>query len=239
MDIYINKNEPICGCDGTINIYTVNGYPPYTYSIDGGVTFKNFPIFNDLCYGLYSVVVNDVSGNTSSTSIELFQPPLPTQYSIYLNKNEKITSDNGITKTIVNELTISVLPELPNGSYITFDLIHTNSFKCSPTFSAASLVTNSVLLKNSLPTSISYSGISTGTTINTYPGCQNELVYLSTYSETWSDLQINSTDNYSLSTSSSITQNDNVNCYYSDNLDSYSVSNLKIFNCSCCSVLNI
>lgn len=239
FNLQISKNEPLCGCDGAITILATNGTPPYSYSIDNGVTYKNSPIFNNLCNGLYSVSVTDNDGNVSNSSITLTRPPLPTQYTLSLNKNTRTTLNNGVTTTKVTDITFSVTPKLPDGAYITFDLIHNNTFKCSPVISAASLTTNTTFTKNSSPVSLTLSGVSTGTTVNTYPGCQDQNIFVSTYTENWTELEINSTDEFILSTTSSVSQNVNMACYYVDDLDTYYLLNLKINNCSCCSVRNI
>lgn len=239
INIKLSKNEPLCGCDGAITILATNGNPPYSYSVDNGVTYKNSPIFNNLCNGLYTISVIDNIGNVSNSSISLSRPPLPTQYTISLNKNSRTTLNNGVTKTIVTDITFSVSPKLPDGAYITFDLIHNNTFKCSPVFSAASLTTNTTFTKNSSPVSLTLSGTSTGTTFNTYPGCQDQNIFVSTYTENWAGVEISSTDEFVLSTTSSVSQNVNMSCYYVDDLDTYYLLNLKINNCSCCSVRNI
>lgn len=239
INIKLSKNEPLCGCDGAITIFATNGTPPYSYSVDNGVTYKNSPIFNNLCNGLYTISVIDDDGNISNSNISLTRPPLPTQYTISLNKNSRTTLNNGVTKTIVTDITLSVTPKLPDSAYITFDLIHNNTFKCSPIFSAASLTTNTTFTKNSSPVSLTLSGTSTGTTINTYPGCQDQNIFVSTYTENWAGVEISSTDEFILSTTSSVSQNVNIPCYYVDDLDTYYVLNLKINNCSCCSVRNI
>ena len=239
FNLKVNKNEPLCGCDGAITILATNGNPPYSYSVDNGVTYKNSPIFNNLCNGLYTISVIDFSGNVSNSSISLSRPPLPTQYTISLNKNSRTALNNGVTKTIVTDITFSVSPKLPDGAYITFDLIHNNTFKCSPVFSAASLTTNTTFTKNSSPVSLTLSGTSTGTTFNTYPGCQDQNIFVSTYTENWAGVEISSTDEFVLSTTSSVSLNVNMSCYYVDDLDTYYLLNLKINNCSCCSVRNI
>lgn len=239
FNLKVNKNEPLCGCDGSITILATDGNPPYTYSVNNGITYQSSPFFTNLCNGLYSISVVDFSGNVSNSSITLKRPPLPTLYSLSLNKKQRVVSNNGITKSYTTDVLVSVDPPLPSTAFITFDLIHTNSFKCSPVFSAASVSTNTTLTENLSPISFTTSGQSTGTTINTYPGCQDQNIFLTTYSEIWEGLVISSIDTIELSTNSSITQNVSIGCYFGEVLDTYSVSNLKINNCSCCSVRNI
>jgi hypothetical protein len=251
MNLKISKNEPICSCDGSIILTVSNGSPPYTYSIDNGVTLSNLPIFSNLCSGTYSVQVTDNDGAIINSSITLSDPPIPITYSVLLEKTERIIVNDGITKTKLTEVSIRVEPELPNGAYITFDLTHTNILETSPVYSAASLSTNSVLTQISpfvpiflslpeIETNIpnSFSETTTGSTNNTYPGCQNQPLYFTTFYEVWNSLQIYSGVTYVLQTSSTTVQNINDNCLYINDTDSYSVVNTQIFNCSCCSVIN-
>ncbi len=48
--------------DGVINLNEINGTGPYEYSIDGGMTFQEEPLFDGLAGGVYDVVINDVNG---------------------------------------------------------------------------------------------------------------------------------------------------------------------------------
>lgn len=239
MNVKISKNNPICGCNGNINIYATEGFPPYIYSVDSGLTFHNAPSFKNLCDGLYTVTTIDVSGNTVTSSVTLDRSPLPVVYSVILNKGERTTVNTTNVNTKVTDITITVTPPLPDSAYITFDLVHTNTFSCSPTSTAATVSTNSILTKNTTGVTVSSSGTTTGTTFNTYPGCQDQTVFINTYSEQWSGLQINNTDSFSLSTSTTVTKNVDVSCYYYAVGENYSVANLSISNCSCCRVRKI
>lgn len=60
--ITTTKNQTICGCDGGITVSTKGGTPPYSYSINGGLTFRNIPIFTNLCSGTYNLIVSDSDG---------------------------------------------------------------------------------------------------------------------------------------------------------------------------------
>jgi hypothetical protein len=68
------------GCDykclNSITITGSGGTPPYQYSIDGGVTWSNNPIFQNLCNGLYSPKIKD-SMNTvfAGSNINLVGTP--------------------------------------------------------------------------------------------------------------------------------------------------------------------
>ena len=59
----ISDNESCFGAeDGAINVIMSGGTPPYRYSIDGGISYQNDPLFADLLPGYYQVVVEDAYG---------------------------------------------------------------------------------------------------------------------------------------------------------------------------------
>lgn len=55
--------------DGTIFVNASNGQAPYTYSIDGGLTFQDNPLFEGLLPGDYEVTVVTADGICSQTEI--------------------------------------------------------------------------------------------------------------------------------------------------------------------------
>lgn len=54
-----------------LNINATGGYEPYMYSIDGGLTFQEGSIFNDLPIGTYTVVVKDDAGCMFEGQVEV------------------------------------------------------------------------------------------------------------------------------------------------------------------------
>jgi hypothetical protein len=232
--IYLNQN--ICGCDGSVAINVFNGIPPYSYSIDGGVSFKNTPLFTNLCSGTYSVVVKDFSSNTTTDTITLNLPNNPIVYNVYLITKSNTIQNNGVTLTTNYETTFNVSPSLPNGVFITFDITHTNSNKTSPTTTASTITTNSTLIVDSLPILPTSTFTSTGTTFNPIPGCQIGTLYLETLTETWNSLSYSGSTDFLLSTSTSVVKNVDVDCYSSTSEEFYTISNINIYGCSCCSV---
>ncbi len=55
--------------DGLIMINTLSGIGPYSYSIDGGVTFQDESIFDMLLPGDYEILVEDGQGCAATTSV--------------------------------------------------------------------------------------------------------------------------------------------------------------------------
>lgn len=50
------------GSDGAIFVQALGGAQPFQYSINGGVTFQDSPLFEDLLPGMYNIVIQDVNG---------------------------------------------------------------------------------------------------------------------------------------------------------------------------------
>lgn len=225
--------------NGNITFRASGGYPPYQYSIDGGLTYKSSPLFSKLGAGTYQTVIKDSSGNTFSNNITLLGPPRPTIYQVSLQTSSLIPRSASNVTTRQFTSTIKVTPDLPDGVVLTFDLIHTGTFRRSPSFTAATLVTNTLLKKNLFTYSASTVLSGTGNTLNTSSGCQQKVIYVDNLTETWEDVKYSKTDTLSLITSTSVTRNSIDKCYVGESIDNFILTNLTISGCSNCGVSNI
>jgi hypothetical protein len=232
----ITINQTNCGCDGAISIYAYDGTPPYSYSIDSGVTYKKIPLFSNLCGGLYYVMVKDSNDFVFLKQITLNKPSNPTTYKVNLLTTNRFLVNNGATQTIEYTTNIKVTPELPEDVYITFDLKHNNLNTTSPISSAATYTTNSTLTLTSGNTGISYTYTAQTITNNTIPGCQNQDLINDTLVDTWSNLTYYNGYEFELLTTTSSQKNGDYECYVSKTSDTFTIENLKIFGCNCCSV---
>ncbi len=89
----INLNPVDCngGADGSFDVQVSGGLPPFTYSIDGGVTSQASNSFSGLPPSTYIVLVMDANGCTTSVSANISAPG-----SIGLNLEEVVdVSCNG------------------------------------------------------------------------------------------------------------------------------------------------
>lgn len=124
LSISLNKQNSTCpgvkNCDGSISIYAFNGVPPYSYSIDNGLTYQSSGIFNGLCANNYTVIVQDSDGNTVNGGVvPVGSNNVVTQYNIstQLLNNVSYTPGNQVATWKVN-----VTPPIPVGATITFQL---------------------------------------------------------------------------------------------------------------------
>jgi len=239
IELFVVKNNTICGCEGSIVANATGGNTPYQFSIDGGVTYKNFPIFDNLCSGDYTVTVKDVSGYTKSLQVTINPPQLPTTYAVKLTNTSTTPVNNGLITTKTYQSKIEVTPPLPNSVTITFDIVHNNLFSTSTTQESALLTTNTILEKNSTPISYTNSNLSTGTTTNTLNGCQDQLIYFSSNTEIWEGLTYTNSDEVIINTTTSVVKNFLTGCDIGASEDKFYLTNVKITGCNCCNVQNI
>lgn len=71
LQLNVNTVDPFQGSNGGATIYTAGGTPPYTYSIDGGVTFQGNNAFSGLTAGTYVATVMDDNGCTTDYTFVL------------------------------------------------------------------------------------------------------------------------------------------------------------------------
>lgn len=239
LNLNFSVNKTICGCDGAITLVASGGYTPYSYSIDGGVTYKNSPIFTNMCGGNYIAVVVDLSGQTTNKLVTIDNPSGKTTYFVSLLTSDKILSTTNTLQIKEYNTTLQVTPTLPNNVYITFDILRTSTLNSSPSFSSATKTSTSILTYNSSAITYSYSGQVTGETYNTIPGCQNYTLYTDSLTEVWSNLSYSNGDSITITTIDYNYKNNETICYIGDSYEVFSIGSLKIFNCNCCNVTQI
>jgi len=237
LTMNVTKNQTICGCDGGITITANGGTPPYTYSIDAGLTYKNMPIFNNLCSGTYNVITVDYTGIITSLSVILNSPAKPTTYNVGVNTTSKTieVSNNSVTKQY--ETTIKITPPLPDGVSLTFDISHLNISKSSPDSESSTSQSDSDLVMNSESIIHNSVGVDNTETPSIIAGCQSNTVYIDSNSEQWNQVTMNNTDVLLLTTITSVTKNESINCYIGTSEEKYSITNLKLSGCNCCTVI--
>lgn len=122
--VNFNQCDEYKNCDGVITTYALNGFPPYLYSINNGVTYQSSNIFNNLCSGEYNVTIKDSANSTVniSTNIGYLQKVVTYQLSLSANTSATQTTalDNYNSKTTY--LQVVSTPPLPTGVTISFNM---------------------------------------------------------------------------------------------------------------------
>ena len=232
----VSINQPTCICDGSIIFNVTLDNPPFNYSIDNGVTYSSSPIFTNLCDGIYTLSVLDSLGESYTSSVTLNKPEQSVEYHISLLTTNTTPVINNTSTVNTYETSVNITPPLPDGTTITFDIIHNNSFYSSPTSGTSILTTSTLLYKNSSEVSLSNTSDSTNHSINTAAGCQTEYVYQSNINDIWNSLTITNTDTITISTSSRVDKTTTGGCVVGYSTDNYSISNPIISGCDCCSI---
>ena len=231
-------NQPNCTCDGSIVLQISNGYPPFQYSINQGVTYQNSPIFNNLCSGTYGIKVIDSMSNVYTQSIVLNKTLPPTIYTVKLNTTSttSVNTNTTLTKNYVSNVIIT--PELPMGVSLTFDLIHNNNFYSSPLSGSSTQNTNTIVTINDVITSVSETEIITNNSnFNTTPGCQLNQLFYTGITDIWTGITISNSDSIKFLTTSTINKSQPITlCSIGNSNETYSISNPIISGCGCCEI---
>jgi len=153
----ISTQGSTCGQsnNGTIAINTNNGVPPYSYSIDNGVTFSPINIINNLSPNTYNVITKDsaIPPNTLNNQVTISDLNQTISYFV------DIVVDNITQPTVTTQQSfwrVNVNPPLPQGTTLTLGLTTSHlQTKFTPpgsgTISGTSVVTknNNVINVNS------------------------------------------------------------------------------------------
>jgi len=111
-------------CNGSITVNASYGVAPYSYSINGGVTYQTASVFTNLCPGTYTILTNDATNAINNQTISVGFDTQPITYQLSLSANtsaaQTITTDNYASSTTY--LKAVVTPPLPIGLTIGFDL---------------------------------------------------------------------------------------------------------------------
>jgi hypothetical protein len=123
LSINVTKQNTTCpgfkDCNGSITVATYNGVPPYSYSINNGLTYQSSNIFQGLCANNYTLIVQDSGGNSLSSGVIVSAASTATTYAI------KVQLINNVSYSPGNQVAswkVDVTPSLPVGTSISFNL---------------------------------------------------------------------------------------------------------------------
>ena len=149
LSISLNSQNSTCpgfkNCDGSISIYAFNGVPPYSYSINNGLTYQSSGIFNGLCANNYTVIVQDSDGNTANGGVV---PVGAANAAINYTISTQLL--NVVSYSPQNEVAswkLNITPPLPVGATITFQL-KVNATQKVNTPGAGTIVNTTTVKKN-------------------------------------------------------------------------------------------
>jgi hypothetical protein len=149
LSISIGKDNATCSgfknCDGSISIYAFNGIPPYSYSIDNGLTYQSSGIFNGLCANNYTVIVQDSNGtivNGGVVPVGADNNPVNYNISAQLLNNVSYSPGNQVASWKVN-----ITPPIPTGVTVNFQL-KVNATQKNNGPGSGTTVNNTIVRKN-------------------------------------------------------------------------------------------
>jgi len=131
--IKVKTNRTTCegASDGSAVISATNGTPPYLYSLDD-VIYVPSNMFIGLSDGNYTAYVKDNLNQKASKNFIITNGSTPVTYTLNLVQNPlpAITTNN-ISKFTqsTNTVEITVTPPLPSNKILTFDLVHSTTYK--------------------------------------------------------------------------------------------------------------
>jgi subtilisin-like proprotein convertase family protein len=127
LQVEVNKQE-MWKCAGDMNntvfAQAIGGFPPYTYSLNGG-PFQSRGVFENLGTGVFTVTARDTRGGLSSGQITV-QGPSPIVANIRVSRDSAIVRTSGGLGSLYHSLDSinfsmdSVFSLLPNGRYQLF-----------------------------------------------------------------------------------------------------------------------
>ncbi len=98
---------------GNIEILNISGgTEPFQFSIDGGITFQDNPVFADLDAGEFQVVIQDEyecndSMTTSIVSLQAFELSSDGSFLIFVGENQQIMVETGLDENNIESITWS------------------------------------------------------------------------------------------------------------------------------------
>ena len=123
LSAQITKQDSSCNgtanCNGSITIATSNGVPPYSYSINNGLTYQTSNIFQELCSNQYTVIVVDSDNNVLNSVVSIGSSSVRANYTIKTQVSNIVNYSSGVQ---VASWVVDVDPPLPVGTTIVFSL---------------------------------------------------------------------------------------------------------------------
>lgn len=179
LQIKVEQTNSSCqgtiNCNGQITLLTEGGFPPYSYSINGGATYTTDNNFTNLCPNTYDIIVSDSSTNSQTQTVQIGYDSTPVTYQLSLLNTNVVTPITvpNVSQTITQVMKLVVSPPLTVGLSITFNLTTENEIIVNgPGTGTSALSWN--IAKNNVPltTIVGTPSSSEGTRPNCSPNTQ-------------------------------------------------------------------
>jgi hypothetical protein len=229
---------------GSISVIATGGVPGvtpnplYQYSIDG-VNFQVSNLFTNLTPNTYTIFVKDSMSNLFQIQgVVANTPNSLVSYSVSINTSNivSIISRNTSTKSL--DWVLNVVPSLPIGTAISFDLI-VSDIQQSYDPGGAEITTSITVLKNNVQQSTQNRNVSTST-FNRAFSCSFFTVKQTGITETYNSINVGYGDTLGgrIVSAVKLIYPSNINgCLTEgDDIISLNIANLRINGCSCCSL---
>lgn len=244
LQTFVTKTDATCdgtsNCDGAITIFAQFGQPPYQYSINNGVTFQTFNIFQGLCPNTYTIITRDSQNNTISNTVVVGFSQAPQTYQLQINLQPELNQTfnfENFSET-VRYAQIQVVPPLPVGVSIQANL-NLSKVKIVNGPGTGTITDNVQFSRNGGP----YIPLSvvTDTQIGTRPFCNPEAQTTTTDNEVYKFnieagdvLQIATTSTLTI-TAGEIAQQSNCTTELVETI-SASINQTVVKGCTCCAI---
>jgi len=225
-------------CNGSIVVTTQGGQPPYSYSINNGITYQSSNVFNGLCSNTYTVLIKDSNNDTQTQIVNVGSDSSFSSYTVNMVVTEIQPIGEFATMTYWK---VNVSPALPIGVSINLTLdINTTQTLNRP--GTGSFIYYTVVKQGNTTVTAPLPEM----TFNTEgrPGCNPYTRDVTTLAETYGNLTItnsNGVSGYSYSDLSLTPgESDQVSgcvTVLTQNI-LLSTSNTVINGCICCNVIN-
>jgi hypothetical protein len=178
--------DGVQNCDGTITISASYGTPPYSYSINNGLTYQSNGLFFGLCPNTYTIITKDSSNNTvnNSVTIGFNQEPVVYQLAVNLLANQTQSVNLPNYSSTTTYLNITSNPPLPVGISVEFNLNFTSIKTLNRP--GLGLITDNISVSQNGSPILPTTQQSPVTVTNSRPFCSPETQDVTTETETYS-----------------------------------------------------
>ena len=170
--------------NGSITLTTNYGVSPYSYSIDGGITYQSSNVFQGLSASTYTVITRDSAtptNNTLSNTVTVSSNGLNANYTIGVVVDNVVNTSPG---TQIATWKVQVTPPLPVGTAISFYL-SVNDIKSYYSPGTGTIAGTTVVKKNNVTVTTLAGQSNQPLTTTSRPGCSPNTLGVETFTQSY------------------------------------------------------